>query len=68
MELIDGSLICLVSGGGILSEITCSVCKKKKPKSQFANRQLQKFAASISNRKLFGPFRWTSGVINACLF
>ncbi|KAI5855997.1 Stc1 domain-containing protein [Tricharina praecox] len=37
------------SGGGVPNEITCYVCKKKKPKSQYANRQIQRFADTICN-------------------
>ncbi|KAF8539996.1 Stc1 domain-containing protein [Trichophaea hybrida] len=38
-----------IHSGGIPNEITCYVCKKSKPRSQYANRQLQKFADTIHN-------------------
>ncbi|KAF8244151.1 hypothetical protein K440DRAFT_663680 [Wilcoxina mikolae CBS 423.85] len=37
------------NGGGISNTITCQVCKKSKPKSQYANRQLQKVSDTIRN-------------------
>lgn len=33
------------SGGGTPDNIQCQVCKKMKPKGQYANRQLQKYSA-----------------------
>ncbi|KAF8537300.1 Stc1 domain-containing protein [Trichophaea hybrida] len=40
----------VVSNGDVIpNTITCHVCKKSKPKSQYANRQLQKVSNNIHN-------------------